>query len=81
MQEQFGVNRGTHICMSWLRKTYGKLVSARSYEVAARVYMLHITAVTRGCNIAQWGLHGRRDGRPFRHIPVVLLSTGRGSVR
>lgn len=32
--------------MSWLRKTYDELVEVGSYEVVARVYMLHLIACT-----------------------------------
>lgn len=46
VQKKFAFNRGIHLCMSWLRKTYNELVKAVSYEVAARVYMLHLIACT-----------------------------------
>lgn len=46
VQKEFGINRGARLRMSWLQKTYDELVVAGSYEVAARVYMLHLVACT-----------------------------------
>lgn len=46
VQEDFGVNKGAHLCMSWLQKMYNELVVDESYEVAARAYMLHIITCT-----------------------------------
>lgn len=42
---------------------------------------IYLTYVTWVCSISLWGPHGRRDGRSDKHIPVVLLSTGEGSMR
>lgn len=46
MYKEFGINRGTHLRMSWLRKTYDELVAAESYEAATRVYMLYLVTCT-----------------------------------
>lgn len=46
VQKEFGINRGAHIRMSWLRKTYKELVAAGSYEAVVREYMLHLGACT-----------------------------------
>lgn len=46
MYKEFGINMHTHIHMSWLLKTYDELVAARSYEVVAKVYLLHLIACT-----------------------------------
>ena len=46
VQKDFSFNRGTHLYMSWLQNTYVELVAAGSYEVVARVYMLHLITCT-----------------------------------
>lgn len=46
VQKEFSFNRGVHVRMSWLRTTYYELVAARSYEVVAGIYMLHLVACT-----------------------------------
>lgn len=54
--KEFTFNRGAHLRMFWLRHTYGELVVARSYEVVARLYMLHHTlfADKSGVYIDAW---------------------------
>lgn len=50
VQKEFGINRDVHLHMSWLWKTYDELVAVESYEVAARVYMLHLISCTLFAN-------------------------------
>lgn len=44
---EFKFNKGAYFLISWLRERYTTLVDASMYEVATRVYMLHLV----GCNI------------------------------
>lgn len=46
VHKEFGIKRGAHFHMSWIQKTYNKLVAVRSSEVVARVYMLHLMTCT-----------------------------------
>ncbi|XP_050920457.1 protein MAIN-LIKE 1 [Lathyrus oleraceus] len=46
VQKGFAFNRDTHLYMSWLQNTYVELVAAGSYEVVARMYMLHLITCT-----------------------------------
>lgn len=44
--EEFDFNRCAHLRMSSLQDRHKELVSVQMYEVASRVYMLHIVACT-----------------------------------
>lgn len=44
--EEFEFNSGNHIRMSWLHDGYDELVQAKMYEVAAKMYMLHLVTCT-----------------------------------
>lgn len=46
VKKEFDINMDTHLRMYWLRKTYDELVAVGSYEVAARMYMLHLVTCT-----------------------------------
>lgn len=47
VHKEFTFNRGVHLRIFWLRKTYNEVVAVGSYEVAARMYMLYLIA----CNL------------------------------
>lgn len=44
--KELSFNRSSHLRMSWLRERYEELVADQSYEVANRVYMLHLVPCT-----------------------------------
>ena len=44
--EEFEINRGAHLRISWLQDSYDELGGAHMYETSTRVYMLHLVACT-----------------------------------